>query len=40
MWQGLERRESCARKPEGNRSLGTSSLKLEHNIKMEPKEIV
>jgi hypothetical protein len=39
VWHVLERKESRARKPEGNKSLGTPRLKLEHNIKMDLKEI-
>ena len=39
MWHELERKESRSRKPEENRSLGTPRLKLEHNIKMDLKEI-
>jgi hypothetical protein len=35
MWHELERKESRARNPEENRSLGTPRLKLEHNIKMD-----
>jgi hypothetical protein len=37
MWHELERKESRAREPEGNRSLGTTRLKLGHNIKMDLK---
>jgi hypothetical protein len=39
MWHELERKESRAKKPERNRSIGTPRLKLEHNIRMGLKEI-
>jgi hypothetical protein len=39
VWHELERKEPIARKREGNRLLRTPRLKLEHNIKMDLKEI-
>jgi hypothetical protein len=39
MWHELEIKESRARKLEGNRSLRTPILKLEHNIRIDLKEI-